>query len=192
MTRNPPRSLSSLCDDDLVRLWLESDPRALGELVRRHSDALRRRLRQQFAPDVAEEAHSMTLARLCGPCPYAHAGSFRAWLFTVGRHQALDLVRTRRRQLALSSRVRSDPGPSGSHWRPDRAAERLRLRRILQRALEGLPARHRQAVELHFLEDLDTDEVARALGMSRSQTRDRLRYALRLLREQVDGDLAVA
>src|SRR4051812_8234655 len=92
-------------------------------------------------------------------------GSFRAWICTVARNQAID--HWRRQQLEL-------PGGSAEELLENvedatrfelRAEARLMVERFRN---ECLPAKWLRVFEARFVEQLDQAEAARALGMSRT------------------------
>jgi RNA polymerase sigma-70 factor (ECF subfamily) len=59
------------------------------------------------------------------------------------------------------------------------------MAKTLESAIDALPLPYRAAVVLRYLEDLDTDEAAKWLGVSEGNFRVLLHRAKRLLREHV-------
>lgn len=104
-------------------------------------------------------------------------GTPRALLFSIARNAALDeLRRRRRRDQELEPSSPSDP-QGGDPF------ERAEQRAVVLEALSGLPPREREIVLLKFHGQLSAQELALALGVSRSNAATRLHRALEHLRE---------
>ena len=57
----------------------------------------------------------------------------------------------------------------------------------VRRAVERLPMRYREPVVLRYLEDLETDEISRVLGISKNALQVRLSRARKLLKGHLAG-----
>ncbi len=96
------------------------------------------------------------------------------WLVRILVNECKDALRRRRRDpVALEADV----------GREDRLCEDLQLRL----ALRQLPEKYRLPLVLHHLEGYPLEDVARALGITRSLAMSRLHQARRALRELLDG-----
>lgn len=96
------------------------------------------------------------------------------WLVRILVNECKDALRRRRRDpVALEADV----------GREDRLCEDLQLRL----ALRQLPEKYRLPLVLHHLEGYPLEDVARALGISRSLAMSRLHQARRALRKLLDG-----
>jgi len=116
-------------------------------------------------------------------------GSAFAWLMTICRTRALDLVRARGRSARALERATVAAGdeapPALSTWRPDPATEYDRRDRYRQlaAAVGALPPAVRQVVELVLTESLSHTELAERLGIPLGTVmKTRMRIGLRLLR----------
>ncbi|HVJ20275.1 MAG TPA: sigma-70 family RNA polymerase sigma factor [Polyangiaceae bacterium] len=92
-------------------------------------------------------------------------GSFGAWIATVARNQAIDLVRRRRLEEPAGS-----PGdlPQESEAREtfqERSDAQMMVRRFRE---ECLPAKWAKVFEARFIQQLDQSEAARSLGIHRT------------------------
>ncbi len=103
----------------------------------------------------------------------ARRGSLEAWLFTLARTRALDLLRSR------SSRRESPEQPSASPTRSTGIEDRLAVRR----ALQSLNPPHRRTIELAYYEGMTQTEIAARLGQPLGTIKTRSRVALRRLRQ---------
>jgi RNA polymerase sigma-70 factor (ECF subfamily) len=109
---------------------------------------------------------------------------FPAWLATIARHRAHDLLR-RRRTVPLHE-VEGD-APSS----PDpRLADDAERHAEVHSALATLPELHRSAVALRYLEQMDYATIERTLGLTNGALRGILGRALGALRKQLKPALA--
>ncbi|MEN6371763.1 MAG: sigma-70 family RNA polymerase sigma factor [Armatimonadota bacterium] len=69
---------------------------------------------------------------------------------------------------------------------PIDAAEESERKQAVQRAVDGLPEKHRMVVILHYFEDYSCEEIAKTLNCSVGTVWSRLHYACRKLRGQLD------
>ena len=96
------------------------------------------------------------------------------WLVRILVNECKDALRRRRRDpVALEADI----------GREDRLCEDLQLRL----ALRQLPEKYRLPLVLHHLEGYPLEDVARALGITRSLAMSRLHQARRALRKLLDG-----
>jgi RNA polymerase sigma-70 factor (ECF subfamily) len=133
----------------------------------------------------------------------AARGSVAAWITTLTRSRALDLLRARRRRASAEERAAAesaalagadafaggDPAAAvaigGSAEAPDAALERGEAARAVRASLDALPEPQRRAVALAFLGGLSHPDVAAALGIPLGTAKTRIRAGLRRLRESL-------
>ena len=104
---------------------------------------------------------------------------FRRWLFTIGRHRAIDLARS-------ASRHPVTPAAAGlEHLADEQTVEEQVLDSIVTRKalalLSDLSPDQAEAVALRVIAGLDTSAVARILGKSSGAVRVALHRGLRAL-----------
>jgi RNA polymerase sigma-70 factor (ECF subfamily) len=73
------------------------------------------------------------------------------------------------------------PAESNAWEPPSEQAERSQVLAFIEKALEGLPARQRQAFLLRYWEDLDVAAVARTMGCSEGSVKTHCSRAVRAL-----------
>lgn len=115
------------------------------------------------ADDVASETWLQVVAGLAGFS--GGEGAFRAWLFTIARHRAIDEARRRSRHPATPL----DELPHGSEPRTGDAATAAMANLgadALIEAIGQLPAAQAEVILLRVLADLDNETVARIVGRS--------------------------
>lgn len=123
-------------------------------------------------------------------------GSVAAWLATIVRTRALDLVRSRKRRARVleEAAVVTDEGESlvlaPSVESTDRSAELTETSVIVRKSLAELPLPQRRVIELAYFGGLSQSEIAaqlsEPLGTVKTRMRagmDKLRQALRPLLE---------
>ena len=76
--------------------------------------------------------------------------------------------------------------------RPDQAASRAELRRLLERHIDGLPEQFRTAFMLREVEELSVEEAATALGVPEATVRTRAHRARALLRAALAREIDIA
>ena len=156
------------------------------------------------AEDVVQETW---LAVLGGLDRFEGRSSLRTWVVAIGvrtarRHGARD-----RRSLPFSSLGRSgrggeepavDPGRFGpdGHWsspparwdtEPEQRLGADELRRVIEAAIEVLPARQREVITLRDVHGLPAADTARALGVSEANQRVLLHRARSRVRAAVES-----
>jgi RNA polymerase sigma factor (sigma-70 family) len=71
---------------------------------------------------------------------------------------------------------------------PAARAEQAELRMIVRQGIAALPAKHRSVVVLYYLHGLSLQETATTLDVRLGTVKSRLHYALRGLRDHLEGD----
>ena len=107
-----------------------------------------------------------------------------AWLRTIARHRAHDLLR-RRREVPLEGNAPSLPNLTEPA--PNESDERLAQ---VQAALSTLPELHRAALTLRYFEAMDYAAIERTLGVSNGALRGILGRALGTMRKRLRPALA--
>lgn len=115
-------------------------------------------------------------------------GSVGAWVATIARSRALDLVRSRGRRRNLDDAAEAEAStapPAMGTTTPSPIANLLadeRSRRV-KAALEALPDAQRAALELAYFEGLSQSEIAERIAEPLGTVKTRTRLGLRRLKE---------
>ncbi|HYI20681.1 MAG TPA: sigma-70 family RNA polymerase sigma factor [Solirubrobacteraceae bacterium] len=153
-----------------------ASPRALPpfwSLVEAHGDELLAHARRMSDAQSAEDVLQDALLRALRAYPrLRHADHLRAWLYRVTTTTALDMHRSRRREVLTED----PPMPAVEAEYDDGAFESL---------IAPLAPTARDALRLRFVDDLDYDRIAAALDCSPEAARQRVSTAVRTLRERV-------
>ena len=111
-------------------------------------------------------------------------GSFAVWAFRiVSRRCARQIARLQKRRTVLAA-VSAD---IATHHSPEDKAELAADRRPLRDAMAKLPAEHRAAIALFYLEEMSVAEVAVALEIPVGTVKSRLMHARQKLRAVLEG-----
>lgn len=161
-------------------------PRIYGYLVRRVEERT-----------VAEDLTATTFERALVAI---RSGAFRnesfgGWLYRVAGNALVDHVRRGRRYLPLGIRAADGDGHGEASTDVPDVDERAVAafaaaidRDTLARAFAELPDAHRRVVVLRYVDGLESDELAAALGCTRGTAAVRLHRALRALRAILDRE----
>lgn len=135
---------------------------------------------QERARDVVQDA----FLRLCRHDPAALEGRVKAWLFTVCRNRAYDLLRHDARwamdEHGLDGLAQPAPDPAEESARADRNREVLAC-------LARLPRSQQDVVRLRFQQGMSYKEIAEITGMSSGNVGFLLHTAMRRLRARLES-----
>jgi RNA polymerase sigma-70 factor (ECF subfamily) len=193
---------SMLADEDaLLRGLRAGDDAAFEALVRAHGGrmlAVARRLlgSEEDAKDAVQDAF-ISAFRSIGT--FEGGSRLATWLHRIAINSALMKLRTRQRKNEQSIEpllpAFRDDGHAVRPARPwkesaDQAVQRHELREFVRESIDRLPETHRIVLVLRDIEELDTEETGRLLGISESAVKTRLHRARQALRTLIDPKLS--
>lgn len=159
---------------------------AFGELYQTHYRQVRGLCRQllgtaERAEDAAQEAFLRAYRSFER---YDASQSFAAWIMSIARNHCLDLLRRRSKEAALfgseADEVAAAESPDTDGFSATLTAERAAG---VNAAVAKLPERYRVPLALAYYADADYDEIATALGITRTHVGVLLCRAKQRLRE---------
>ncbi len=175
-------------DEDLMLELAHGRHEALGSLYSRHSRLVFYLALQSLERPAAEElVQEVFLTIWRGANAFdPEQGSFRPWLLRLAHWRILNELRRRHRRPLVQRDVDDEdelfqqvldqePGPEERAFQQEH-------RRIVDSALDSLPAKQREAVALAFLEDMTHEQVAQALDVPLGTAKTRIRSGLHSLR----------
>jgi len=170
-------------DMQLLRQMQTGDEAALEVLYRRYAGLVfTLALRIVGDPELAREVLQDAFLRCWDGRETYDPGRGRVpwWLMGIARNRAIDLLRSRSHQ----ARLREQEPLSGATRTPNQldAADAVALRHGVARALEGLSAVQRQAIELAYYGGLTQVEIAEQLDEPLGTVKSRTREAMERLR----------
>ena len=144
--------------------------------------ALRRLRDRQRAEDAVQETFTAVWRSAASYRP--ERGPAAPWLYAVARNAIVDRLRARNEPPAEAPDLASaEPGP------PERAEASFVAWRV-HRALEELPDKEREVVELAYWSGMSQSEVADYLHIPLGTVKTRTRSALARLADLLEGELA--
>ena len=191
-------------DAELVEALRREEPDAPDRLVERYGDRVYRlAMRITGLKEDAEEAAQdalWTAARKVHM--FKGESAFGSWIYRITANAAYQKLRTRRQkapEIALEDVLPSLDG-DGRHFEPmddwsnrvDEQALQGELRRVLQQAIDGLPADYRTALVLHDVEGLSNPDIAEALNISLPAVKSRVHRSRLFVRKQLADYLKTA
>jgi len=143
--------------------------------------ALRRLRDRQRAEDAVQETFAAVWRSAASYRP--ERGPAAPWLYAIARNAIVDRFRTQVDTTGeVPEIVSGDPGPAD-------AAETSFVSWRVHRALETLPPREREVVELAYWSGLSQSEVAEYLHIPLGTVKTRTRSGLRRLAQELDGEV---
>ncbi|MBV8258823.1 MAG: sigma-70 family RNA polymerase sigma factor [Actinobacteria bacterium] len=182
---SPPPDAS---DGELLALVAERDRAAFELLYHRYVRsifglALRRLRDRSRAEEATQEAFAAIWRSASSYKP--DRGAPGAWMYAVARNAVVDRFRAGGIEAVeeVPDFASSEPGP------PERAETSFVSWRV-HRALEELPKREREVIELAYWSGLSQTEVADYLGIPLGTVKTRTRSALARLSDLLEGELS--
>ncbi|GAC1306162.1 MAG: RNA polymerase sigma factor RpoE [Vulcanimicrobiaceae bacterium] len=130
------------------------------------------------AKDIAQDAFLRAYRRLDDFHPDR---PFSRWLFVIARNASLDAIRRRRRAATYASKDESlpdEPGPEELALRNDEASR-------VHAALDALPMKYRDVLDMYYLRGLRYREIALELGIPIGTVKTYISRAKRRLRDEL-------
>lgn len=162
-------------DDDLVEQVKLGDEKAAEELIKRYYISILRYCRRhcsnlEKAEDLTQETFLKLFQGLSG---YVGQSKFKAYLYTIANHLCIN----------ESKKMQFYPLKAEENL----ANEHDEIRRIEDKAeinylLSALSSEQREAVILHFGEQLSFKEIAEVMGCNMRTAQSRVRCALKIMR----------
>lgn len=149
------------------------------KVVARHADTVLRVCRVVLGAHDAEDAWSETfLAALRSYPDLPDTANTEAWLVTIARRKAIDVLRARKRQPAPVEEVPEAPTALGIPGGDDAD---------LWHAVAALPDKQRRAVAYHYVAGLPYADIAAILGGSTDAARRAAADGIKNLRKSYQG-----
>jgi len=171
-------------DTEVIRQVLAGHHEKFSDLVERYQTPLIHFLRRTLGSDeeVFDCAQDAFLAAYRNLSKYSEEHPFRAWLYTIARNKALDLLRKRRREVPLvldENLVDHRPMPEEVWLEKEQAS-------MLDDVLKELPEHYGQALYLRFRQELSYEEIALILEVPVSRVKTYLHRGKEKLRKHLE------
>src|SRR4051794_5588929 len=182
-----PATFDASSDTELLLRVADRDREAFELLYHRYVRpvfglALRRLRDRQRAEDAVQETFAAVWRSAASYRP--ERGPAAPWLYAIARNAIVDRFRAKADPTGeVPELVSSEPGPA------DRAESSFVSWRV-HRALEELPPREREVIELAYWSGLSQSEVAEYLHIPLGTVKTRTRSALTRLADVLEGELS--
>jgi len=182
-------------EDLLVSAAKAGDRTAFVELYERHSRKILARIyritkSREDAEDAFQDAVLRAFAHMKG---FEGRSNFSSWLTRIAINSALMVLRKRRGRVEISIEQIGDSENPRAWEPPDRSETpeacyaRRESEELLRNAIQSLPCKFRDAVELRRVGDYSTSQIAKELGISVSAAKSRLMRARRSMRRRLSA-----
>jgi RNA polymerase sigma-70 factor (ECF subfamily) len=199
----PPDVRSVEEDRQLVKRLLAGEERAFGEFFESYFGRLfrfaltRTDQDQEAARDVVQETMIRAIRNLQG---YRGEAAFFTWLCQICRSRLAEHYEKSRREAARYVPIEDDPEvraalevlQAGPDSDPEAAAHQREVARLVQVALDNLPARYASVLEWKYVEGLPVQEIAARLEVGFPAAQSLLQRARAAFREGFETLYGVA
>jgi RNA polymerase sigma-70 factor (ECF subfamily) len=191
----------------LVGRASRGDAAALEELMAQHSGRVYRiayGITRDHA-DAEEVTQDVFLSIIRKGGGFQGRSTFSTWIYRVATNAALNKRRGKRREMEVALEeclpaFTDDGHRSGDRsylladWseNPEHAVMSGETRRVVEQALDTLPARYRAIITLRDVEQLSNEQAAEIMGESVASLKARLHRARMALREQLTRQFALS
>ncbi len=173
-------------EKELIEAAQQGDAGAFGSIYDLFADRVYRHILYRIgSPSDAEDLMQQTFMKA-----WQAIGRYRisevpliAWLLTIAHNSVVSYFRGKRDSVPLNIEM-SPPDGAGE---PYDALERRYDQAIVRRAVAALPAEQQMVVSMHFLEELDYTDIARALGKTENNIRVIAHRGLKRMRAAMEG-----
>ncbi len=185
-------------DFQLWNRFREGDSNALGQIYRTHiaellSYGYRVTSNRQL---IKDSIHDLFLHMWLHRKNLAETDSIRYYLFRSLRNRIIHSMQTPVESAALVPDFLIDGILSETSWEQELIEEETRTGQLLRlkQAIDKLPKRQQEAIQLRYFHAFDLDEIASVMRMNNQSVRNLLHRAIMLLRDhlEVAGLLALS
>jgi RNA polymerase sigma-70 factor (ECF subfamily) len=191
-----PLQNQTLSDEEIAARVLAGETALYELLMRRYNQRLYRVaysiLRDAAeAEDVMQDAYVRAYEHLN---QFAGRARFSTWLTRIAVHEALARLDKRKRLEFLDENETSDEHsnhftPESNSPSPEEEVAQMEMRALLEQIILELPESYRVIFTLREVEQMNTAEVADALGLTEENVKVRLHRARALMRQQLHSRL---
>jgi RNA polymerase sigma-70 factor (ECF subfamily) len=187
-------------DEVLVQRAQKGDTGAFDELVRRYTQIVYRVLYKILRHEEdTQDALQDTFVSAYRALPrFRQDARFSTWIYRIATNAALMKARARKTNL-VSLDHPTDDSDARTAWElpdwsatPDEEIMTVETRRIMEEAIQALPAEQRAAFVLHDIQNLSSAETAAAMSITVSAVNSRLHRARVFLRDRIGRHLNIS
>ena len=181
-----------MTDQQLMKAVAAGDDEAVGLLVELYQKRVFRFLlgwarNREDALDITQDI----IHRVCQKASnYNGQAPLTAWIFTIARNLYIDHCRSKdaRRQsrtIEMDASIESTVSSAANSPETTLMSKEIFLR--VKNAIDRLPPRQREVVQLRLLGELTLEEISNTVGLTMGGVKSTLHNALRALRKELAG-----
>ena len=172
-SRREDASQSSLQDEKYVKKALEGDQRAYQQLTEKYRRPLQYHVTKMVketeqVEDLVQEAFIKAFKNLDS---YNSSYAFSTWLYRITTNHTIDYLRKKKlRTTSIDKPIKTREGEMSfelpdEQAQTDRTIIRKQRKKIITHAIENLPEKYRQVIEMRHIEELSYQEIADKLDL---------------------------
>ncbi|MEW5875166.1 MAG: sigma-70 family RNA polymerase sigma factor [Candidatus Zixiibacteriota bacterium] len=185
--------MAETTDEGLIKDALAGDQRAYRELLNRHRQSIYHVIFKIIRnPDEASDLVQETFMKAFGSLnSYRFEYRFSTWLYKIAANNAIDYLRKKRIDaLSLDKPIETKDGEVGFEipdWTHNPEEELFRRRQAvtIQEAIESLPPKYREVIQLRHQQEKSYEEIADQLGLPVGTVKARIFRARELLKKKL-------
>ncbi len=175
-----------ITDETLASRACSGDLSAYEELVNRYKNSVfaivyRMVGQYQEAEDITQEVFISVYEKLY---QFDTSKRFSPWLYRIATNASISALRRKKKVVMLNfdETYAQSPDPAPDEFNPEHAYERQELREEIQKAIAELPESYRVVIALRYQSDLNNQEIADILGVSKENVEVKVHRARKALR----------
>ncbi|MBD3297038.1 MAG: sigma-70 family RNA polymerase sigma factor [candidate division Zixibacteria bacterium] len=180
-------------DEELIRDALAGDQRAYRELLNRHRQPIYHVIFKIIRnPDEAADLVQETFMKAFGSLSsYRFEYRFSTWLYKIAANNAIDYLRKKRIDaLSLDKPIETHDGEvtyEVPDWSTNPEQDLIRRRQAvtISEAIESLPPKYREVIQLRHNQDKSYEEIAEQLNLPVGTVKARIFRARELLKKKL-------
>ena len=186
--------IRELEDHQLLQQSAAGEKEALEELYVRYGSAVYAMARYMLRNEaLAEEATQDVFLNiwLKAASYNADRGQPKAWVMSVAHHKIVDIIRSRRRNIAMAHPTDYETLellPASQRATDDLAISNLEGERV-RKAMAALPSTQREVIDLAYFHGYSQSEIAHKLDQPLGTVKTRVRLALQKLRAELEENV---
>lgn len=190
------RKMNSMCDTELVSLYINGDESALECLVKKHKSKIFTGIYmivkdRYVAEDLLQDSFIKAIKKLKSG-EYSEEGKFLPWILRIAHNMAIDHFRRNKRYPTIVLEDGSSVFNSLSF--SEESTESIQMREeshvAVRKMIELLPEEQKQVLIMRHYNDMSFQEIADATGVSINTALGRMRYALINMRKKLQTNIA--
>jgi RNA polymerase sigma-70 factor (ECF subfamily) len=185
-------NVQTICDQELIRLYLKGNDACLETLIKRHQRNLYTTIYllvrdRSLAEDIFQETFIKIINTLKNGT-YNEEGKFLPWAARVARNLTIDYLRKMKRDVTVTDSEGNDIFnyiQIAEESKEDKIIQ-MQTERNIKELVKLLPEEQREVLIMRHWGNMSFKEIADATGVSINTALGRMRYALNNLRKMLE------